>query len=527
MRFSRLFGQTLRSAPSEATAINHILLARAGFIRPLAGGGFVFLPLGQRTLNRLTGLVRDELEALGGQETSLLIDIRALAETDIHSHRQLPRLLYAFTYLERDTPHPRSGLFGAIDSPALEIYSLDPSAEAQSKHVNALTEAAMRIFGILHIPILRIEANPGINGLAAQGLAFCTNNGDTALLTCPACGYTADQVIARREKSTPPAEELLPLEKVATPDCSTIEALTRLLNIPKDKTAKAIFLMATLPEGVKLIFVIVRGDMELSETKLIHAIGATSLRPATEDEICSIGAEPGYASPVGLKDLLVIIDDLIPHSPNLVAGANQHGYHLRNVNYGRDFQAATITDLALAKPGDPCPKCSQPMQAVMGSVLAHATKFDPSKSPTFSDENGQATPLWIEAHRFDLGRSLAAVVETHHDEHGILWPPVIAPYDVYLIALAGKETDTRPAADEIYETLQKASLAVLYDDRDERAGVKFKDADLIGCPLRITVGERNLQAGMVELKARSSKENRAIPLGGIVEVTRNELHVKT
>jgi prolyl-tRNA synthetase len=528
MRLSQLFGRTLRQPPAEAEAASYVWLARGGYLRPNESGDFTLLPLGQRTLNHLLALVSSEVEKLGGQQISRVRDIRTLAETEVGSYRHLPRLLYTQTELKTKPPHPRLGLLGAVHSPTLKVFALNPSQKKLEQASNALDEIAQRLFDKLQLPILSIETDSdaaNTDAVLATGLAFVCEAGDRELLLCPACNYGADQAAARRAKSAPAAENPQPLEEVCTPDCHTIESLAQFLKIPQQKTAKAVFLMARLADSPeeKFVFAVLRGDMELSEAKLTTAIGALSMRPATEPEIRAVGAEPGYASPVGIKEAFVVVDDLIPESPNLVAGANRAGYHLRNVNCGRDYLPALVTDLVQVKAGDPCPNCEQPLETIKGTQLTHSVRVDPAKSPTYTDENGQPAPLWIETVSFDLGRTLAAAAEIHHDEGGLHWPAVVAPYDLHLVVLAGKQGDTRPAADQLYSELQEAGISVLYDERDERAGVKFNDADLIGLPLRLTVGERNLGQGMVELKRRTADQGHLVAMHEIVQVLEGEL----
>jgi len=316
-----------------------------------------------------------------------------------------------------------------------------------------------------------------------QEMFFPIASGSFEVAHCPSCQYTERLELALFSKSSPPAEEELPLEKVPTPDCHTIEALANYLNIPQEKTAKA--LMFTRPDDNKFIFVVVRGDMQFSEAKLQQHVG--EVRPATADEIERAGATPGYASPIELRDTLIVVDDLVPSMKNLVAGANQAGYHLKNTNYGRDYSAEIVEDLVQAKAGDPCPVCTNPLTIL--PVLSLATR----KS-------------------YDLRNVLLALAETHHDAKGLTLPHPAAPFDVYLMQVPGKVIDTRLKAEEIYNTLQRAGIRVLFDDRDERAGVKFNDADLIGCPVRVTVGEKALKEGMVEFKPRKEKENKLVPI---------------
>ncbi|MEW6403956.1 MAG: His/Gly/Thr/Pro-type tRNA ligase C-terminal domain-containing protein [Chloroflexota bacterium] len=317
---------------------------------------------------------------------------------------------------------------------------------------------------------------------------------------CTSCHYTDRAELARFAKVALPHEEQLPLEKVYTPECDTIDLLAKFLEIPQQKTAKA--LMFTRASDDKLVFVVVRGDMQMSEAKLRNLVG--DFRLATDEELTISDAAAGYASPIGLKNALVIVDDLIPQSSNLVAGANQLHYHFKNTNYDRDYKADIVADLVRAREGDGCPNCGQPLSII--SCLHLAThpgeEYDPD----------------LPAHReFYFENILLALAEAHHDEKGLALPKSAAPFEVYLMHIPGKEIDTRAKAEEIHDSLQSAGISVLFDDRDERAGVKFNDADLIGCPVRVTVGEKNLKEGMVELKPRKEKENKLVPLNKIVE----------
>jgi prolyl-tRNA synthetase len=314
--------------------------------------------------------------------------------------------------------------------------------------------------------------------------------GDIDVVHCSNCKYTERLEFAHFAKTPLSQEEEQPIEKILTPDCHTIEALANYLGVPKEKTAKA--LMYTRVTDGKSIFVVVRGDMQLSEAKLKSHVGA--VRTATAEEIERSGAAAGYASPIGLKDALIVVDDLIPHSQNLVAGANETGYHLKNTNYGRDYSAEVVEDLVQAKAGDACKNCGTPLSLL--SVIGLATR----KEPSFEN-------------------ILLALAETHHDAKGLTLPQPAALFDVYLMHVPGKEMDTRSMAEDIYSTLQRAGMSVLFDDREERAGVKFNDADLIGCPFRITVGEKALKEGMVELKPRKEKDNRLISLTHLINLT--------
>lgn len=340
----------------------------------------------------------------------------------------------------------------------------------------------------------------GDSFLSLMGLQTIENDNETffpiasgalEVIHCPSCKFTERIEVARFAKPVvaehaPP----LPLEKVPTPDCNTIEALANFLDIPKEKTAKA--LMYIRLSDNKFIFIVARGDMQLSEAKLKQRIG--DIRPATSEEIERSGATAGYASPIGLKDALIVVDDLIPRSQNLVAGANATGYHLKNTNYGRDYSAEIVSDLVQAKAGDNCSNCGNPLSVLSAIILASGKEYN-------------------------FGNLLLTLAETHHDTKGLTLPHPSAAFDVYLMHIPGKEMDTRAKAEEIYNSLQSMGISVLFDDRDERAGVKFNDADLIGCPIRITVGEKGLKEGMVELKPRKIPDNRLVSIEKIVEET--------
>ena len=313
---------------------------------------------------------------------------------------------------------------------------------------------------------------------------FPIASGDIEVAHCSSCKYAERIEFARFKKIPSPTEQPAPIEKVSTPDCNTIESLANFLGIQKEQTAKA--LMYTRVSDGKFIFVAVRGDMQLSEAKLKAQVG--DIRAARAEEIVSVGAVAGYASAIGLRDAVIVVDDLIPQSLNLVAGANEAGFHLKNTNYGRDYSAEIVADLVQAQDGDACVNCGNPLSFLRAIQLND--KFE---------------------------NVLLALAETHHDDKGLTLPHPAAPFDVYLMHIGGKELDTRAKAEEIYNSLQDAGVSVLFDDRDERVGVKFNDADLIGCPIRVTMGEKGLKEGMVELKSRKEKENQLVKVDEIVE----------
>jgi len=319
---------------------------------------------------------------------------------------------------------------------------------------------------------------------------FPLETGALEVIHCPACGYTDRSKFARFAKNVASREEPLPVEKIETPDCDTIEDLANFLGIPKEQTAKA--LLYTSQSDGKLVFAVVRGDMQLSEAKLKKQVG--EIKMADYYAMEAAGAVPGYAAPVDLKDTLIIVDDLIPDSPNLVTGANDKGFHLKNVNSGRDYSAEIVMDLVQAQTGDPCVDCGKPLSALSADLLKSNAGYN-------------------------FERILHALAETHHDDNGLTLPHPAAPFDVYLMNIPGKTMDTGTVASELYEKLGAAGISVLYDDRDGRAGVKFNDADLVGPPVRVTVGERALQNGNVELKPRSASQNGLVSLTSLTGLT--------
>ena len=315
--------------------------------------------------------------------------------------------------------------------------------------------------------------------------------GALEMLRCPACGYAAEAEIASHQLPATPREESLPVERVSTPNCNTIEELAAYLDIPKRKTAKA--MMYVRPSDDRFVFVVVRGDTRLSTRKLQQAVGP--LDPASATQIAQAGAVPGYASPVGLRNALIVVDDLVSGSRNLVCGANESGYHLLNSNYGRDYTAEIVGDFTLASPGDGCPRCGEPLIGERGRRL--------------KDRNGcQYEAL------------LLTVAQQHHDDRGLCLPAACAPFDVHLIQIPSNAMNTKDAADSVHAQLESSAVTVLYDDREARAGVKFYDADLIGLPVRLTAGERGLQNGMLELKARRSSESKMVPIKNVAQAIR-------
>lgn len=560
MKMSSMFSHTLREAPSETEVASHQLLLRAGFILPLAAGIFTSLPLARRSLAKIETILREEIEAIGGQEVTMPVVhpadlwkesgrwfqigtemgrfkdkngrdmvlamtheevVADISRNVIRSHRQLPALIYHIQTKWRDDPRPRAGLVRAREFTMLDSYSLDLNEEGLDAQYRAHYQAYFNIFHRCGLPVAAVAADTGMmGGKLAHEYMYLTPIGEDTLLFCDACGYASNRQVARFARPEPPEETPLPVEKVPTPHATTIEALAAFLGVPRSKTAKAVFMVATLAatQGIReqFVFAVVRGDMEVNETKLANLIHAQELRPATEEEIRATGAVPGYASPVGLKNVLVVVDDLVRRSPNLVAGANEEGYHLLNVNYGRDYDAQNSGDIASAEEGYGCPQCGAALRSTRGVEVANIFKLGAHYSEAlgcnYAAENGELHPIVMGSYGIGLGRLLACVAEAHHDERGLAWPVSVAPYPVHLVGLTSKDGKAEEAAGQLYRELAGHGMEPLYDDRSESAGVKFMDADLIGLPLRLTVGERSMKNGGVEFKRRTAEEKWIVPL---------------
>lgn len=559
MRLSKLFFQTLREVPADADVVSHQLMMRAGMIHQIAAGIFDFLPLALRTKQKIEEIFRAEMDAIGGQEVTLPMvhpaelwqktgrwyqigsdmarfrdrndremvlgmtheEIMAdLVKKYIKSYRQLPTMLYQIQTKFRDEPRPRAGLLRVREFTMKDAYTFDRDEAGIDSYYPHFYQAYFNIFRRAGIDVVAVKSDTGMmGGRMAHEFMALTEIGEDTLVLCPSCGYSANRQVALFRKPSPPAEEPLPLQEVATPGVTTIAALAEFLQVEPSATAKAVFLVAEIeqPDGKvqeQFVFCVVRGDMELNETKLTNAIRARRLRPATTPEIQAVGAEPGYGSPVGVhrEAMWLVVDDLVARSPNLVAGANRAGYHLLNTNYGREYSADQVVDLAAASDGHSCLHCGAPLYTArgveVGNIFKLGTKYSIAMGATYLDENGEEKPIVMGSYGIGSGRLMAVIVELHHDEAGIQWPITVAPYQVMLVSLATEKTpEVTAAADQLYAELLAAGVEVLYDDRDERAGVKFNDADLLGIPIRLTLGAKGLKNGVVEGKLRRSGES--------------------
>jgi prolyl-tRNA synthetase len=563
MRFSKLFGKTLRQAPAEAESISHQLLLRAGMIAQEAAGIYSYLPLGWRVLKKIENIIREEMDKAGGQELMLpvlqpfelwqqsgrnvsfgkslftLTDrkehtlalgptheevITDLVHHYVQSYRELPLLLYQIQTKLRDEPRPRGGLLRVREFIMKDLYSFDADEAGLDKSYQSMCQAYRNIYTRLGLPALIVEADSGaIGGKDSHEFMVITETGEDEVIYCSSCDYAANTEKAQFAKIKSNVEPPLPLEEVATPGVETIEEVAGFVGMPTNQTLKAVFYFA---DG-EFVFVIIRGDLEVNETKLRNALKCSELRLATESEVNGAGLVAGFASPIGVKGVKVVADDSITLGSNFIVGANKPGYHLRNANYPRDFQVDFTTDIALARSGDSCPKCGGELSAARGIEVGHVFKLGTFISERFGafflDNDGKSRPIIMGSYGIGLGRLLASIVEQSHDDKGIIWPLSAAPYQVYLCPLSLDKSAVLPTAEKIYQELQKEGIEVLFDDRDDSPGVKFNDADLLGIPLRLTLSPRTLQSQSVEAKWRTEKEAQLLPLDNLTALVKKLL----
>jgi prolyl-tRNA synthetase len=517
VRLSVLLGKTLRHPPSEAQLASHQLLVRGAYVRSPELGQFAFLPLGLRVLNRLQGLVRQELGSVGGQG----LELPALPERDgqktmvrlvgkeVDSYRQLPLLLLMTQTVSAPEFTVRDGLFGAGQRRLATIHAFGAENMPQAPDlVRTALEAMFSACGVM--PVWALAGDEGPRAV------YVHPAGDEDLARCSSCDYAALRSWATTAWPQPPDEPEFPPEEIHTPDCNTIAALAEFLGIPEAKTLKMVFYSV---DG-KVTCIVIRGDRSVDEAKLARVLGTDWYYTSMEDELTAVGAVGGYASPIGLdqRRVRVVADPSVRAGKNFVSGANRPDYHIQNVNVPRDFEPAEWADLARMEPGDPCPHCGAPLVIEPSFVLVESSPARPCEPEVeYLDPDGRGQALWMAGWHLDLGRLLASVVEEHHDEYGILWPPACAPFDVHIVALDLRREEVQAQAEALYERLQADGFSVLYDDRDASAGVKFNDADLIGVPLRLTVSKRSVRDGLVEAKWRHEGERLKLDDEGLIK----------
>lgn len=551
MRASNLYAPTLRNTPAEAEIVSHQLMYRAGMIRKVAGGMYTFLPLGWRVIRKIEQIIREEMDAAGGQEVCMPIMqpaelweesgrwaaygdemmrikdrhhrdfclgptheemITDLVRNEVRSYKQLPLLLYQIQDKFRDERRPRFGLMRSREFIMKDLYSFDKDVESMNVSYQKMYDAYVNIYNRMGLEFRPVEADNGaIGGGHSHEFTVLADAGESNIAYCTKCDYAASDEKAELAPIAAAPEEALSLEKAATPGINTIDALVDFMNVPIEKTIKAV---AYQTDTDQLVLAFVRGDHDVNEVKVINQVPeALELRMAEEEAIRAAGGYPGFMSPIGVKEgTLILVDPTVMNMSNAIAGANEADYHYKNVNPKRDFtqESIVVTDLRMVKEGDACPHCGAKMTMTRGieagQVFTLGTKYSQSMGATFLDETGKEHPLYMGCYGIGVGRTMAAAIEQNNDEQGIVWPRAIAPYEVVVVAVNAKKDDQLACAEEIYGECRQAGLDTLLDDRKERAGVKFKDCDLIGYPLRVVVGPKAVEEGQIEIKVRKTGE---------------------
>ena len=576
---------TRKETVSQVSIKSQELLIRAGFIRQLSAGIFSSLHLAHRSLTKIGAILRKEMNGIGGVEVSLPIVhpaslwkrtkryqeidesllrftdragremvlgmtheevVASLAKSEISSYRQLPKLIYQLQTKFRDEARPRGGLIRVREFTMKDSYSLDTSWEALQLQYDAHYEAYLRMFARVGLPVMVIQSDVGMmGGKVAHEYMYITEIGEDTIFLCDSSGYRANKEVATIQKNYPAATDPLPLGEVHTPGTKTIEDLANYLESTAESCGKVVFFSAEVEGMQKVILAVVRGDMEVNEVKLQNLIRSKTLEPATDEEIRAIGAAPGYASPIGIdrEKAIVVVDDLIPPSMNLIVGANKEHYHLRNACYGRDFEADFVGDIINAFDGALAPNAQTDEDRLrsvrgveVGNIFQLGTKYTEALEARFIDRDGRPKPIVMGSYGIGVGRLLGCLAEEYHDELGLHLPISVAPYQVMLVGLLEND-EVKEQAEKLYEQLKAHKVEVLFDDRHiklARPGEKFADADLIGLPIRLTISKRSLKNGGVELKLRTGMERQLVPLEevcarvlGLIGELMEELKAKT
>lgn len=556
MRVSKLYAPTLREVPAEAEVVSHQLMLRAGFMRKAAGGIYTYLPLAWRVLKKIERIVREEMDAKGSQELLMPIVqpaeiwqesgrwdvygaemfrlqdrhnrcfclgptheemVTTLIRGDVRSYRQLPLSVYQIQNKYRDERRPRFGLMRGREFIMKDAYSFDRDEAGLDKSYQDMYDAYTNIFTRCGLNFRPVEADSGaIGGSGSHEFMVIADSGEAEIVFCTSCDYAANVEKAELFPLEAQEEAMLTKEEVVTPDCKTIADVCAYLKLPVDHSVKAVAYNSE--KGLILCFV--RGDHEVNEIKVINTCGVIDLEMATEEQLAAAGTVGGYMGPVGIdnKKVIVVVDATVMKMHNVCCGANKEGYHFINVNPGRDFTPTYVADIRLIQEGDPCPHCggevSKARGIEVGQVFKLFTKYSSALKATYLDENGKEQPMVMGCYGVGVSRTMAAAIEQNYDDNGIIWPIEIAPYHVLVVPVNTKDEASAAKAEEIYMQLKKVGLEIVIDDRNERPGVKFKDADLIGYPLRVVVGPKTLTEGKLEVKIRKTGEIRYLPLDG-------------
>lgn len=565
MKMSQMVGKRLREDPKDAKTISHKFLVRGGYIRPVSAGIYSLLPVAKRIIQKIENIIREEMNAIDGQEVLMPVVLPAelwqesgryesvggellrfkdrnnkamllgmtheeavvhLVRTEINSYKQLPVMVYQIQTKYRDEARPRAGLIRVREFTMKDAYSFHTSQESLDEYYMRCHQAYENVYrrvGLKHV--VSILSNSGMMGgsVSHEFMSLAECGEDSIFISPDGKSYKANREVAvsglKFDKS---GVEALPLEKVATPDSKTIEDVAAFLNVTADQTGKAVFYSDM--EGKKLIFVLIRGDFEVNEAKLKTLLGLPEIKFATDEQILDAGAVPGYASPVGIDQskVTLVIDPSIAGTANLVVGANEGGYHYKNFNYGRDLTGGIVADVACVRAGDPCPVTGEPLEfhhgIEVGNIFQLGTKYSQPMGCTYLDKDGKSQTMIMGCYGIGVGRTMASVVEDSHDDYGPIWPMSIAPYQVQVCALNPDKEGVGAAAEKLADELSALGVEVLLDDRGEKAGSMFSDADLLGVPFRMVVSPKSLANGMVEFRLRSCRDTELIPVAEAAKI---------
>lgn len=556
MKVTQLYAPTLREVPAEAEIVSHQMLMRAGFIRKSAGGMYTYLPLAQRVMKKIENIVREEMDAKGAQEILMPIVqpselwqesgrwgaygaemwrvkdrhgrefclgptheemVTALVRDEVRSYRQLPLMLYQIQNKYRDERRPRFGLIRSREFVMKDCYSFDRDEAALDVSYNAMHDAYSRVFTRCGLNYRPVEADSGaIGGSGSHEFMALAETGEAELVYCTKCDYAADVEKAELHEIVAADEPMQDKQEVATPNCKTIQDVCAFLKLPVEKSVKAVAFNSE--KGLILCFV--RGDHEVNEIKVVNTAGVMEVEMADDGLLAANGTTGGYMGPVGIdaKKIIVIVDSTVMKMHNFCCGANKEGFHLVNVNPGRDFTPTYVADIRLIQAGDPCPHCGATVAHARGTEVGQVfklfTKYSAAMGAKYLDEDGKEHPIVMGCYGIGVGRTMQAIAEQYNDKDGMIWPASVAPYHVIVLPMNNKDQASTDKAFEIYENLQKAGVETVIDDRNERPGVKFKDADLIGYPLRVVCGPKSVQNNQLEVKIRKTGEVKMLALDG-------------
>ncbi len=556
MKMSRMLGRRIKEDPKDAKTVSHKFLIRGGYIRPVSSGIYSLLPPAMRVIEKIEQIVREEMNAIDGQEVLMPVVLPAdlwqesgrfntvgqellrfkdrngkdmllgmtheeaivhLVRTEVTSYKQLPLMAYQIQTKYRDEARPRAGLIRVREFTMKDAYSFHTSQESLEEYYERAHQAYVNIFrrvGLRHV--LSIKANSGMMGgnVSHEFMSVAECGEDTLFVSPDGVSYKANREIAVSALQFHRSVEL-PLEKVATPECKTIEEVANFLHVKPENTGKAVFYSDS--DG-RLIFVMIRGDFEVNETKLQNLLKIKELSFANDEQIRKAGAVPGYASPVGIDPdkAVIVVDRSVEGTSNLVVGANEAGFHYINFNYGRDLSGALVADIATVREGDPCPVTGQPLRMErgieVGNIFQLGTKYSAPMKCEYLDKDGKSHPMIMGCYGIGIGRTMAALVEDSHDDYGPIWPMSVAPYQVEICAITPDKENVMEVAETLYKELEKRGVEVLFDDRGEKAGSMFSDADLLGIPLRAVVSPKSIAAGAMEFRFRGSRDSELVPL---------------